>query len=369
MLLVGAGLFTRTLTNLRTSELNFDLDNVLLATIATRDTDSIDALKAFWGEVRARLEQVPGVRAVSMSWSVLTAGGTYVRPVSIPGTDVHASEINVQVMGEAFFRTMQIPILAGRDISDQEVEAARPVAIVDRRFVETYFPGLDPIGRTIEVEGEGVLEVVGVSANARHDVVKGDVRPVVHYTYTWDSHPLETLVFELRTERDPLSYAATLRRVGHDLNPRAQVVSTRTQASTIDRSISQEIAFARLCSAFAVFALLIASVGLYGTMSHSLGRRTNEIGIRMALGARRGVVMRLVLGEALTLGLVGIAIGVPVSLVSSRLIESFLWGIEADDALTIAVAAATLLAAVLVAGYAPACRASRIDPTVALRQD
>ena len=110
-------------------------------------------------------------------------------------------------MGEAFFKTMQIPILAGRAITDQEVTARRAVAVVDKRFAETYFPGIDPVGRTIDVEGEGSSRSSGVSANARHDVVKGDSRPVVYYTYTWDPHPLYQMVFELRTRGNPKTYA------------------------------------------------------------------------------------------------------------------------------------------------------------------
>ncbi len=148
VLVVGALLFGGTVSNLRSTELGFNRDGLLLATIATaRGGYSDEALKVFYGNFRSRLEQIPGVDDVSLSWSVLAGGGTYVRPVSIPGTDVRRSEINVQVIGESFFRTLQIPILVGRQITDQEVAARRAVAVVDRRFAETYFPGIDA-GRT-----------------------------------------------------------------------------------------------------------------------------------------------------------------------------------------------------------------------------
>ena len=370
VLLVGAGLFARTVSNLRSTELGFNRDGLLLATIATaRARYSDDALKDFYGNLRSRLKQLPGVEDVSLSWSVLAGGGTYVRRVSIPGTDARQSEINVQVIGESFFRSMQIPILAGREIADQEVTARRAVAVVDKRFAEMYFPGVDPVGRTIQVDGEGDLEIVGVSANARHDVVKGDVRPVVYYTYTWDPHPLYQMVFELRTRGDPMTYADSFRRVVREMNPAVSVLAVRTQTTSIDRTINQEIVFARLGNAFALLALLITCVGLYGTVSYRMLRRTEEIGIRMALGASRAGILRLASGQVLSLGVTGLVIGVPLALAASRFVERFLWGIEPGDPATMGAAAGVLLLAVCLAGYVPARRASRIDPLAALRAE
>jgi macrolide transport system ATP-binding/permease protein len=370
VLLVGAGLFASTVSNLRSTELGFNRDGLLLATIATSGAGySDDALKIFYGNLRSRLEQIQGVENVSLSWSVLAGGGTYVRPVSIPGTGIRQSQINVQVMGEAFFKTMQIPILAGRAITDQEVAARRAVAVVDKRFAERYFPRLDPVGRTIDVEGEGKLEIVGVSANARHDVVKGDSRPVVYYTYAWDPHPLYQMVFELRTRGNPNTYAESLRRVVREMNPAVIVTSIRTQTANIDRTINQEIVFARLGNAFALLALLITCVGLYGTLSYGMARRTEEIGVRMALGASRASVLRLAFRQVLSLGVAGLVIGVPAALAASGLVKSFLWGVEPGDPATMAAAAGTLLLAVCLAGYIPANRASRIDPLAALRAE
>jgi macrolide transport system ATP-binding/permease protein len=368
VLLVGAGLFASTVANLRSTELGFKRDGLLLATINTaRAGYSDDALKAFYRDLRSRLDQIPGVDEVSLSWSVLAGGGTFVRPVSIPGTDIRATEINVQVMGESFFKTMQIPILAGRAITDQEVVARRPVAIVDRRFAETYFHTLDVAGRKINVEGEGELEIVGVSANARHDVVKGDSRPVVFYSYAWDRHALYQMVFELRTSGEPMTYADPLRQVIREMNPAVTVMPLRTQTQSIDRSINQEIVFARLSNAFAVLAVLITSVGLYGTVSYGMSRRTEEIGLRMALGASRASVLLLAFSQVVSIGVAGLVIGVPASLAASRFVERFLWGVEPGDPSTMAAAGATSLLAVCLAGYVPANRASRINPLAALR--
>jgi ABC-type antimicrobial peptide transport system permease subunit len=243
------------------------------------------------------------------------------------------------------------------------------VAVVDKRFADTYIPGTSPVGRTIDVEDEGRLVIVGVSANARHDVVKGDIRPVVYYTYAWDPHPLYQMVFELRTRGEPMAHADSLRQIVRELNPAVVVTSIRTQTANIDRTINQEIVFARLGNAFALLALIITCVGLYGTVSYRMIRRTEEIGIRMALGATRTSVLRLAFGQVLALGAAGLVIGVPAALAASRLVERFLWGVEPGDPATIAAAAATSLLALCLAGYIPASRASRIDPLAALRAE
>ena len=328
-----------------------------------------NAVKSFYTSLRDRLRQVPGVDSASLSWSVLAGGSAYVRSVTIPGTSVQATDINVQVVGHSFFETMQIDILSGRSIGDFEVDASEAVAVVDRSFADTFFPGTDPIGRTIDVREEGQLRIVGVSANARHDMVRGDARPAVYYTYTWDPHPLYNMVLELRTQGDPLNYAETLRALVRDLSPDARVNSVRTQAANTDRTINREILFARLSNAFAVLALVIACAGLYGTVSYAMARQTPETGIRMALGATRSIVLRRALRHVLALGLAGLAIGLPAALVAARYIESFLWGVTPRDPVILAGAALAVLAAVAAAGYAPASRASKVDPMAALRSE
>ena len=177
------------------------------------------------------------------------------------------------------------------------------------------------------------------------------------------------MTYALSTAGDPLAHAGEVRRIVHDTDSRVPVSAIRTQAADIDQTINQEIVFARLCTAFAVLALVIACVGLYGTMAYTVARRTREIGIRMALGAERRIVTWMVLREVAIMAGVGLAIGVPIALASSRLIESFLFAMKPNDPRTLAVAIVILLGAALVAGYAPARRASRIDPMVALREE
>ena len=370
VLLIGASLFAVTLMNLRTTELGFNQENLLLANVdATRAGLDGNAVKAFYSTLRERVRQIPGVDNASLSWTVLAGGGPYVGSVTVPGRSSQRTDINVQVVGHSFFETMQIDMIAGRSITDFEVDASEAVAVVDRSFAEAFFPGGYAVGETIDVQDEGRLRIVGVSENARNDVVRGDARPVVYYTYTWDPHALFSLVLEVRTQGDPLAYASTLRMIVRELNPQVRLNAIRTQAANTDRTISREILFARLSDTFALLALVIACAGLYGTVSYAMARQTPETGIRMALGATRGLVLRKALRQVLGLGLAGLALGIPAALLTARYIESFLWGVTPHDPLVLGGAALAVLAAVTAAGYAPASRASKIDPMAALRSE
>jgi ABC-type antimicrobial peptide transport system permease subunit len=177
------------------------------------------------------------------------------------------------------------------------------------------------------------------------------------------------MTYAVRTAGDPMAIAKTVRDIVHQADPRIPVTAMRTQTTALDQVMGQEIMFARLCSAFALLALLIACVGLYGTMSYNVARRTGEIGIRMALGAHRGAVVRMIVREVLLLAVLGLAIGLPAALAASKLVKSFLFRMNPTDPLAVTLAVATLLGAALLAGYAPAWRASRIDPMVALRHE
>jgi predicted permease len=370
VLLVGASLFAATLMNLRTTELGFNQEGLLLANVdATRAGFEGNAVKAFYSRLRERVRQVPGVDNASLSWTALAGGGPFVSSATVPGASTQATDVNVQVVGHSFFETMQIDILAGRSISDFEVDTSEAVAVVDRSFADTFFPGGDAVGRTIDVQDEGQLRIVGVSENARQDVVRGDARPVVYYTYMWDPHALFSLVLEVRTQGEPLAYANTLRAIARQLHPEVRLTAIRTQAANTDRTISREILFVRLSNTFALLALVIACAGLYGTVSYAMARQTPETGIRMALGATRGLVLRHALRQVLGLGLAGLGVGVPAALFAARYIETFLWGVAPHDPLILAGAALVVLAAVIAAGYAPASRASRIDPMAALRSE
>jgi ABC-type antimicrobial peptide transport system permease subunit len=177
------------------------------------------------------------------------------------------------------------------------------------------------------------------------------------------------MTFALRTKGDPLRYVSTVREIVRQADARVPVTNVKTQAVPIDQMLNQEIIFARLCTAFALLALLIACVGLYGTMAYTVARRTREIGIRMALGAQRGGVVWMILREAIVLAAVGLAVSVPTALGVSKFVESFLFGVEPNSPAALALAAFVLLSAALLAGYMPARKASRIDPMTAVRHE
>jgi predicted lysophospholipase L1 biosynthesis ABC-type transport system permease subunit len=181
--------------------------------------------------------------------------------------------------------------------------------------------------------------------------------------------PADDMTFFLRTAGNPLRYASAVREIVHQSDPRIPVEGLSTQVAQIEREMSQEMLFARLCTAFAMLALAIACVGLYGTTSYTVARRTGEIGIRMALGAQRGTVVWMVLRDVLVLAVLGLAISLPVAMGTSKLIESLLFGVKPGDPLAMAAAAVVLLGAALMAGYLPARKASRIDPVIAVRHE
>jgi ABC-type antimicrobial peptide transport system permease subunit len=179
----------------------------------------------------------------------------------------------------------------------------------------------------------------------------------------------DRVVYELRTAGDPMTQVNAVREIVQRADSRVPVTKVKTQAADIDETINQEIVFARLCTGFAILALVIACVGLYGTVAYNVARRTSEIGIRMALGAQRGVVVRMILRQVLALATVGLAMGLPIAAGASRLVESFLFGMKPNDPVALTLAVAVLLSAALLAGYAPARKASRIDPMIAVRHE
>ncbi len=207
------------------------------------------------------------------------------------------------------------------------------------------------------------MVIVGVCANARYGGLKPEVPPVVYMPYNQgDFPPVQQMTYAVRTAGDPLLYVNTVREIVHQADSRVPLANVKTQAAEIDQTINQEITFAKLCTGFAVLALVIACVGLYGAMSYNVARRTGEIGIRMALGAQRAAVVWMVLREVFVIAAVGLAISVPAALGSAKFVESFLFGLKANDPSALTLAVAILLIAALLAGYLPARKASVSRP-------
>ena len=372
LLLVAAGLFVRTLMNLNSIQLGFNSERLLLVTLdASQAGYKSDALYRFYGNLTEEMAAIPGVRAVTLSDYALVAGSRNGTGVTIPGRTDKNMHTSVVSIGPAFFSTMQIPILLGREIGRRDGSSDH-VAVVNEVFAKHFFPGENPIGRHFQLgaRDHSDIEIVGVSKTARLNTLKQDVPEVVYVPYQqnpWRS--LGQVVFELRAAGDPMSIASTAREVVRRADTRIPISNIVTQEKQIDQTIVQERTFATLCTAFAVLAVLIACIGLYGTMAYSVARRTNEIGIRMALGAERRRLIWMVLREVLVMAAAGLAIGLPVALAASKVVQSFLFQMKPNDPAAIIGAALLLIIAAAAAGYGPAYRAARIDPWTALRDE
>jgi predicted permease len=373
LLLVAAGLFVRTLSKLDSVELGFNREHLLLFTVNARQAGYRDqALARFFENLYAAVAAIPGVRDASASSLALVSQSVNSTRVTVPGYAGKEEGVSMVSVAPHFFSTMQIPVLLGRPIDARDVSAAAKVAVVNEAFVKTYYGGANPVGKHFTLSrGANAMdiEIAGVAKNARYSSLKGELPPVAYLPYTYNPKSMGSLTFELRAAGDPLALVSAARQVVRQADSRIPVTEVRTQEAVIDQTIGQERTFASLCTAFALLAVAIACVGLYGTMAYSVARRTNEIGLRMALGAERRRLIWMVLREVCAMAVVGLALGVPVALATTRFVKSFLFEMKPNDPWAIAGAAAVLVAAAVAAGYGPAWRASRIDPWNALRHE
>jgi len=370
VILAAAGLFVRALSSLESIDLGFNRENVLTFRLNARQAGHSDPeIGAFYGNLQARFAAIPGVRSASFS-DLALVGGRMMTGVSANGAKPRTG-LMVSV-GAGFFTTMQVPILLGREIQPRDTTSSRLVAVVNQVFAKENFGGRNPLGQILTAPhgcATCAFEIVGVSGNA---LVGRDVRdepgPTVFVPYTanlWG--PMQSMIYELRTAGNPLGYGRAVRELIHEADPGLPVSEIQTQSALVDATINREVVFARLSTGFALLALAIASVGLYGAMSYNVARRTGEIGIRMALGAPRSRVVWMVLREVLVLAAAGLVIGIPAALFGSKLLKTFLFETQPIDPISLTVAAAALVVAATLAGYLPARKASCIDPMAALR--
>jgi len=380
LLLVGAGLFVRTLQNLETVNVGFNRYNILLFGIdPTQNGYKGERLASFYQELQRRLEALPGVRSASVSGHTLIGGGVSIGGISIQGyapkrteTDRDASGgVYFNTVGPRFFETMGIPLVLGRMIGPEDMPAAPKVAVINETLARSYFADSNPIGRRIggDEKASGDIEIVGVVGDARYADLRREVPPTIYFPYLQRTEQLGPMHFEVRTAGDPKDIVTSVRRVVQSLGENLPLIELKTQTEQIEQSLFHERLFAKLSSFFGLLALVLACVGLYGIMSYAVARRTNQIGIRMALGAARRDILGLVMWETLAMVFIGVALGVPATLAATRLVSSMLYGLKATDPLTIAMSAGVMIVVAALAGYLPARRASRVDPLAALRHE
>ncbi len=372
-LLVGAGLFLRTLQNLRHVDVGFNPQNLVLFRVNPQLNRYHDHRTArLYDELMERLRAVPGVKAVTGSSPALLSGSVNTTSIFVQGRtygpDQHDS-INRLVVSPGFFDIIEIPLLTGRAFTPRDDDKSPKVVVINEAAVRKYFRDESPVGRRFgsSPEENGQLEIIGVVRNTKYDSVRDEAPPTMYVPYRQTR--FGGLMMEVRTAGDPVGSMTGIREAVRSLDPNLPVMDMSTQMEQIEKRFLQEKVFAQAYALFGGLAVTLAAVGLFGLMSYSVARRTNEIGIRMALGARSQDVLALVMRESMTLVIVGVAIGLAIALAGSRFVATLLFGLAPADRFSSMAATLVMIGVSAFAGYLPARRASRVDPMVALHQE
>jgi predicted permease len=373
VLLIAAGLFLRTLQNLRNVDVGFNTRNLVLFRVNPSLNRYDDArTAALYREIIERLGAIAGVRSVALANVQLLSGSVNSTSIFVQGRTYPRDQrdsINRLLVSPGFFETMEMPMRLGRIFTDRDDAKAPKVAIINETAARKYFANENPIGRHIgsNVEQAGQIEIVGILRDAKYDSVRDEAPPTMYMPYL--QRPLQGAVFHVRTAGDPAGTIGVIRDAMRGIDPNLPLMNVATQTEAVEKRLQQERVFAQAYAAFGALAMLLASIGLFGLMSYGVARRTNEIGIRMALGARRFDVLRLVMGESMALVVAGVVLGLVAAIAASRLVTTLLFGLAPTDLLTMITATLALVAVSAVAGYLPARRAAKVDPLVALHYE
>jgi predicted permease len=370
LLLTGAWLLVASLRNLRAFDAGFDRDHVFLMGLSPdRVGYTGERQRAYYRQVLERARNTPGVRAAALSLMTPISGGLLDQSFGVqarppePGVMVYANHVS-----EGYFAALGTTVLLGRDFGAHDGPDATPVAVINDALAKRFFENENPIGQRVRLGRRQALEIVGVVANAKYVSLREENQPTV-YIHALQQRDLPGLTLVVRTAGDPMSVAPQIRRDVKAISGTVPITQGSTLAAQIDRSLVKERFMTRLLGGFAVLALLLASVGLYGALGYAVTRRTNEIGIRLALGATRGRVLRSVLRESSVLVAIGVAVGAPAALALSRLLSSLLYGVAPTDPWALIGSVAALFVVALTAAAQPAWRAMRVDPLIALRYE
>jgi predicted permease len=370
VLLVGTGLLVRTLQNLQHVNLGFPTSGLLVFGISPQIHEQ-DKAEAFYRDLLVKLRSVPQVRSVTLMGNRIASGWSNNTDAYVDGQtpkNVEDTMLRWNDVGPDFFTTLGIPLLAGRDFNEGDTSRSGPVAIVNRTFVRRFMHGQSALGHTASFNGTKAFSIVGVVEDSKYSGVEEDPQAMAWFPYAQVGYS-RTLHVELRTAGRAMAALQAVRQAVAEFAPDLALLQPRTQQAEFDRSISTEILLARLSTAFAVLAVILVTIGLYGTISYSVKRRTTEVGIRLALGAERGSVVWMILRSGILLSLLGLAMGIPLVFVSSRFLASLLYGVTPLDPLSMAGAVVGILAVALLATGIPARRAASIDPLTALRYE
>jgi len=373
VLLVAASLFAVTLRNLHAVEMGFNPNQLLLFRVQPQlNGYRPPEIAALYTRLIERISAIPGVRSATLSRHGLLGfshRSSNIRLDNAPASADEGAEINV--VAPNFFETMEIPLLVGRTFDDRDAATAPKVAVVNQRFATKYYGG-QAIGHRFWYGADTTgpaIEIVGMTRDAKYTDLRSSTQPTVYVPFQQDVPGQAN--FAVRVAGDAAALVPAVREAARAVDANLPLFELRSQADQAQQSLAQETMFARLSMLLGSIALLLAAIGLYGTMSYAVVRRTTEIGIRMALGARRTAVIGMVLREALIMAVTGVAIGIPMALAASRasrkVLDDILFGLGPNDPMAIASAGMILTLVVVLAGFLPARLASRVDPMVALR--
>jgi predicted permease len=373
ILTVGAGLFLRSLVNLNHIDPGFHRENVLRLQV---ETDAIGykeddpRLNALYQQIESHVSALPGVKAASFS-AFTFREGSWSDAMIVPGMPNNENiAVHQNVVGNGYFDTMQIPLIAGRTFTTADTATSQRVAVISEHIAKTLFPPGNPIGRHFDIgtnKPERDFEVIGIVKDVKFRSLQEKTENVNYLLYT--QHPWGFGDFEVRYSGDFSAISTSVQQAIKSIDRNVRITHVTTLDEQVARSTTNQRLVAQLSTFFGLLAVFLSAIGIYGLMSYVVSRRTNEIGIRMALGAARSNVSWLVMREILYLVAIGIAIGIPAALAGDRLVANMLFGLKGTDPLSLTVAVVLLLLVASTAGYFPAKRASRVDPMQALRYE
>jgi predicted permease len=372
VLLIGAGLLIRSYSRLQSVQEGFNPHNVLTAQIALPQAAYPDPAQrvAFMDNVLSRLKNLPGASSAAAVTRLPMNAGSSSRSIVVEGRPRQEEDdsADYSVVTPDFFSTLQIPLFAGRAITESDTQTSPPVAVVNQSMARYYWPGQDPVGKRFQLDGaKNSLEVVGVVRDVHQHSLGDKPRPAFFVPYAQD--PWASVTIIVRTISTPESLISAVQQTVTSIDSNQPLYRVRTLDTIVFLSVAAKRFNMLLLESFACIALLLAAIGIYGVISYSVAQRTSEIGIRMALGAQRRDVLRLVVGQGVKLAALGIAIGIAAAFGLTRLMASLLFGVGAYDPVAFVIAAIILLLVAIAACYIPARRAIAVDPMVALRYE
>jgi predicted permease len=370
ILLIGAGLFLQSLQKGQTIDPGFNTQNILVAGLNLFSSGyDKEKGKAIQQQLLQRVAGLPGVQSASIARRIpLAFSGSSSTRLTVDGYETRPEEepfVEYNTVSPDYFRTMSIPVVQGREFTERDNEQAQKVAIINETMARRYWPGRDPVGQKFRTYD--TFEVIGVAKNIKYRSLGEEPRPHFYYSLLQNYQP--EIALHVRANGNPVLLLPAVRQAAQSISSNLVLYDAQTLSDQLALSMIPQRIAAILLGVFGLLALVLASVGLYGVMAHSVSQRTHEIGIRMALGATSRDVLRLIVGQGMLLAVIGVAVGLAGALALTRLLATLLYGVSATDPMTFAGTPMLLAVVALIASFIPAHRATKVDPMVALRHE